>query len=97
MNPAEIIGTHPSPLALSLYKEIVTNEIWNKARITNGYSLLNYEPLLYALCHQPYIDIRASLSSFIPADIDNQLADKLVNFQCEKLKSNPQYHDKNRI
>ena len=29
-NPAEIIGTKPKPLALSLYQELITNNIWAK-------------------------------------------------------------------
>ena len=27
-NPAEMIGTKPNPLAISLYSELITNETW---------------------------------------------------------------------
>ena len=29
-NPAEMIGDKPNPLALSLYKELITDEIWRE-------------------------------------------------------------------
>ncbi len=93
-NPAEIIGTHPGSLALSLYKKIITDDIWNKARQKSAYKKLPNEPLLYSLCHQPYIDIRASLTSFLPENLSDRVAEKLIRYQCEKLRDNPEFHDK---
>ena len=31
-NPAEIIGTGPKPLAFSLYRGLITNDIWARQR-----------------------------------------------------------------
>lgn len=31
-NPAEIIGVTPRPLAMSLYRELITSRIWSQAR-----------------------------------------------------------------
>ena len=31
-NPAEMIGSQPKPLAISLYSELITNEVWAKQR-----------------------------------------------------------------
>ena len=31
-NPAEMIGIKPLPLALSLYSELITDEIWAEQR-----------------------------------------------------------------
>ena len=36
-NPAEMIGTNPSKLALSLYSNLITNDIWSKQRLNYGY------------------------------------------------------------
>ena len=35
-NPAEIIGVRPQPLALSLYRELVTDSIWAYQRNNYG-------------------------------------------------------------
>ena len=39
-NPAEILGTRPKPLALSLYRELVTDSIWAYQRHNYGYKNL---------------------------------------------------------
>ena len=36
-NPAEMIGTKPNPLGISLYSELITNEIWAIQRKNYGY------------------------------------------------------------
>ena len=36
-NPAEMIGTKPTPMALSLYSELITDEIWAHQRLKYGY------------------------------------------------------------
>ena len=43
---------------------------------------------------QPYIDVRASLNSLIPKDIENSMADKLCNNYLSTLIANPNLHDK---
>ncbi|MBU1308406.1 MAG: phosphoenolpyruvate synthase [Gammaproteobacteria bacterium] len=93
-NPAEIIGIKPRPLALSLYKELVTDSIWAHQRFNYGYRDLRGFPLLLVLGGTPFIDIRVSFNSFIPADLDQALADRLVNFYLNKLRSQPHLHDK---
>ena len=40
-NPAEIIGTNPKPLALSLYKYLITDKNWSLARKKMGYKFEN--------------------------------------------------------
>ena len=49
---------------------------------------------LMKLFGMPYIDIRLCFNSFIPRDLNDQLAEKLVNFYLEKLIKNPELHDK---
>lgn len=93
-NPAEIVGIRPRPLALSLYKELVTDNIWAYQRDNYGYRNLRSFPLLVSLGGLPYIDVRVSFNSFIPADVDSVLAEKLANYYLECLASSPSYHDK---
>jgi phosphohistidine swiveling domain-containing protein len=93
-NPAEIIGIRPRPLALSLYKELVTDNIWAYQRDNYGYSNLRSFPLLISFGGQPYIDVRVSFNSFIPADIEDDLARRLVDYYIQSLIDNPSHHDK---
>lgn len=93
-NPAEIIGLRPKRLALSLYKEIVTDNIWAYQRDNYGYKALHSHPLMHSFLGIPYIDVRASFNSFIPKDLCSRIATKLVNYYLDRLANNPQFHDK---
>jgi len=93
-NPAEIIGIRPRPLALSLYREMVTDSIWAYQRHNYGYRNLRSFPLMTHFLGQPYIDVRASFNSFIPADLSEGLADRLVEHYLNELVSHPTLHDK---
>ena len=93
-NPAEIIGIRPKPLALSLYRDLVTDSIWAYQRHNYGYRNLRSFPLMLHFHGLPYIDVRVSFNSFIPRDIDEALADKLVNYYIDRLLEDPSRHDK---
>ena len=93
-NPAEIIGTRPKPLAFSLYRELITNDIWAKQRAEYGYLDVRPSPLLYSFSGQPYVDVRASINSFIPASLSGNTIGRLTNAYLEILKANPHFHDK---
>lgn len=93
-NPAEIIGVKPKPLALSLYKELVTDSIWAFQRHNYGYRDLRGFPLLTSIGGIPFIDIRISFNSFIPASLHKECAEKLVNSYLNKLNNSPELHDK---
>jgi len=93
-NPAEIIGIHPNPLAFSLYRFLITDDVWAKQRSEFGYRDIGAHPLIVSFCGQPYVDLRASFNSFIPATIDDQLAKKLITAYLGNLSSSPEYHDK---
>lgn len=93
-NPAEIIGVRPRPLALSLYRELVTDSIWAYQRHNYGYKDLRSFPLLVDFHGLPYIDVRVSFNSFIPADIDGDLAERLVDAYVDRLAQLPALHDK---
>ena len=93
-NPAEIIGTRPRPLAFSLYRELITNSTWAYQRNNYGYKNLRSHPLLIDFMGQPYVDVRVSFNSFVPKDIENEFADRLVDYYLDRLEKNPQLHDK---
>ena len=93
-NPAEIIGVRPRPLALSLYKDVITDNIWAYQRDNYGYSNLRSFPLMQSLCGLPYIDVRVDFNSFVPKDVTPELARKLVNYYMKQLAATPSHHDK---
>lgn len=93
-NPAEIVGIRPKPLALSLYRDLVTDAIWAYQRHNYGYRNLRSFPLMPHFFGLPYIDVRLSFNSFIPADLGEDLAGRLVDYYIDRLLAEPTLHDK---
>lgn len=93
-NPAEIIGIRPKRLALSLYKELITDETWAYQRDNYGYRNLRSHPLLVSFLGVPFIDVRISFNSFMPKTFDDKIATKLVNHYLDELSKNINHHDK---
>ena len=73
-NPAEIVGTTPRALALSLYRFLVTDDVWARQRAEYGYRDVRPCPLLVEIAGHPYVDVRACFNSFVPAALDDDLA-----------------------
>ena len=93
-NPAEIIGVRPKPLALSLYKELITDKIWALGRSNYGYQDMSDYKLLKDFFGQPYIDTILSFNSLLPKTLSKKLGQKLINFYLSRLYENPTSHDK---
>ena len=93
-NPAEMIGLRPYPLSLSLYCELITDAIWAYQRDNYGYQNLRSFPLLVSFHGLPYVDVRVDFNSFIPRDVSDDLAGRLVNYYIDRLLSEPHLHDK---
>jgi adenylylsulfate kinase-like enzyme/phosphohistidine swiveling domain-containing protein len=93
-NPAEMIGLRPWPLSLSLYRELITDSVWAYQRDNYGYKNLRSFPLLVSFHGLPYIDVRVDFNSFIPRDVSDGLAGRLVNYYIDRLLAEPQLHDK---
>jgi phosphohistidine swiveling domain-containing protein len=93
-NPAEMIGVRPKPLALSLYRRLITDSIWAYQRDKYGYMNLRSFPLMADFLGLPYIDTRVSFNSFIPKDIDENLSLMLVDYYLNSLSRCPEKHDK---
>lgn len=93
-NPAEMIGIRPKALALSLYKEIITDGVWAYQRDNYGYRNLRSFPLMIDFRGLPYIDTRVSFNSFLPKTLPEPLAEKLAEYYLARLRTNPEFHDK---
>ncbi|MBT4044255.1 MAG: pyruvate, phosphate dikinase [Rhodospirillaceae bacterium] len=93
-NPAEMIGIVPRPLAASLYRQLVTRNVWSRARERMGYRAMPNEELMVMIGGRPYIDVRNSFNSFLPAGVSDQVADRLVNAWLNRLADHPELHDK---
>ncbi len=93
-NPAEMIGRAPRPLALSLYRHLITDRAWRQARAQMGYGEPLGMPLLVSLGGQPFIDVRLSFHSLMPAGLDPDIAEKLADAWLDRLAAQPHLHDK---
>ena len=70
-----MIGIRPRPLALSLYQEVITDSVWAYQRDNYGYRNLRSFPLMVDFGGLPYIDIRVSFNSFIPAGLEETVSE----------------------
>lgn len=93
-NPAEMIGLSPRPLARSLYQKLIGESAWAEARARIGYRDIRPEPLIFVLGCRPYVDVRASLNSFLPAELDDTLGEKWVNACLDMIRNDHTLHDK---
>lgn len=93
-NPAEIIGTTPRPLSASLYRELITKSVWGRARASMGYRSLDDAELMLLINNHPYIDVRNSFNSFLPAHLPDAIGEKLVNAWLTRLEAYTELHDK---
>jgi len=92
-NPAELIGDRPTPLAESLFNEILMNNIWNTSLRPLGYSSSD-GCLSSKIGNKPYINLKKSFETLLPKEINRFLKDKIIKYYNKKLKKYPQYHDK---
>ena len=72
-NPAEMIGDKPYPLSVSIYKELITDDVWRKQRLIYGYKDVFPNPLMFTFAGSPYIDLRVDFISFLPKNLSNSL------------------------
>ena len=93
-NPAEMIGTKPKPLSLSLYKELITDHVWALNRKNLGFRDMTSNHLMTSFFGTPFVDVRVDFNSWIPNLLDNNLANKLTNYYLEQFKKDTTAHDK---
>lgn len=93
-NPAEMIGIAPSPLAASLYRQLITDVTWRQARAMMGYRKLPEVPLMVDILGHPYIDLRCSFNSFLPENFQADIGEKIINAWIDRVSQYPELHDK---
>lgn len=93
-NPAELLGSQPGALATALFRETVSDTVWHKAREVMGYRRLQNESLMVTLAGRPYIDVRKSFNSFLPAGLPAAVENAIVDAWLHRLSEHPEYHDK---
>ncbi|MER6684619.1 PEP-utilizing enzyme [Streptomyces olivaceoviridis] len=93
-NPAEMLGRRPTPLASSLYANLITDRTWAEQRAAYGYRDLRGTRLMHMVAGSPYIDAVASLASFVPAGVDEALAGAVLRAMSERLAADASAHDK---
>ncbi len=93
-NPAEMIGIKPFPLAISLYSELITDNVWSKQRSDYGYKDVSPNRLMINLAGSPIIDVRTDFNSFLPKNLSNKIQEKAIKYYISQLKKNPSSHDK---
>jgi phosphohistidine swiveling domain-containing protein len=93
-NPAELVGHHPKPLALSLFEALVTDEPWREGRMQLGYSDAAGTKLLVEVAGRPYVDVRNSFNSLLPACVPPAFRERIIDEAIDYLEANPDLHDK---
>ena len=93
-NPAEMIGTKPKALALSLYQELITDFIWAKNREKYGFNDLTSNHLMSSFLGTPYIDIRVDFNSWLPKNLNLITKEKIINYYLNLFRNNNNFHDK---
>nr|WP_281491848.1 PEP-utilizing enzyme [Buchananella hordeovulneris] len=91
-NPAEMIGQRPHTLAYSLYSHAITDRTWARQRAECGYRDLQGTALMHSVAGQPYVDVGASLESFIPAALSQDVSARLLSSQLQMLAANKHLH-----
>ena len=93
-NPAEMIGVKPSSLAMSLYSELITDEVWAQQRVDYGYKDVRPNPLMINFAGSAYIDLRVDFNSFLPNNLPIKIQEKAINHYFDKIRKKPQLQDK---
>lgn len=93
-NPAEMLGARPRPFATSLYRTLVTDQAWLKARTSLGYRSVEPSNLIIEIAEKPYVDVRRSCLSLIPAEINTEFASRLADDRLAVLRDNGHLHDR---
>ncbi len=93
-NPAEIIGVKPKPLALSLYRELITDHVWSDNRKIYGYKDLSQFHLMTTFYGTPFIDVRIDFNSWLPNSLPNKISKNVMNYYLKTFKNEKSFHDK---
>lgn len=93
-NPAEILGSKPGPLALSLYHALVTERAWVRARQSLGYRSHRHTSLTVEIAGKLYVDVASSCLSLLPKGLPRGLAKNLCADRIARLREQTSLHDR---
>ena len=94
-NPAELLGDRARPLDYSLFKSLISDGVWHRARESLGYRKFHEdENLCVCIANKPFVSVRNSFNSMCPENLPNGVAEKLARFSMQKLADSPELHDK---
>jgi phosphohistidine swiveling domain-containing protein len=93
-NPVEMLGANCKPLSSSLYLTLIGDKVWKESRKSLGYFEPNSNQLFKTFFNEIFVDVRGSLLSLTPQNIDGAIREKIVNGGITKLINNPYLHDK---
>ncbi len=93
-NPVEMIGEKPSKLAISLYKELITDTVWRIQRKNYGYKDVFPNILIFDLGGSPFVDLRTDINSFLPNKLNRLFSEKIINQYIDYIYKNTSLHDK---
>ena len=93
-NPAEMIGERPNIISFDLYKRLITDNSWLKARSLMGYKNDFNKILMINIAGRPFINSRLSFNSFIPKSIPKKIELKLIKYWLRIFQQSPNLHDK---
>lgn len=79
---------------MSLYRRLITDAQWADQRARYGYRDVRGFPLMLDFFGLPYVDVRESCNSLVPAAVSDDLAERLVDHYIDRLAGNPELHDK---
>jgi len=84
-NPAEILGTSPLPLDVSLYDELLMNGPWAQGRASVSWATPDQLDLMAVVGGRPYIKIKQSLQSLLPAGLKPDLGHLLLTLMPSQV------------
>ncbi len=88
INPAELLGTVPTQLDISIFKYLFADQIVERVRRDMGYDPLDVG-LLRVVEGKPYTSMRAAAFSFRPFGISNRIYERMVRVYRDMLVKNP--------
>ncbi len=92
-NPLDKIGTNPRPLDYSLFREVITESIWNSAIVRLGYTEINGE-VMQKVGNKPYISMNNTYEALTPVGIPSKLRFKLQQYYESELRDDKANYEK---
>jgi hypothetical protein len=93
-NPAELLGEHPRPLAMDVFRRLIARDTWWQARTQLGYRRPMQRDLILPLGGRPYVNVMASFESLLPAALDTATAKRVTAAWSHALCTHPALHDR---